>query len=101
MSDEEKQSQAAPIWMNNTSWRESGRMVKFFIFDGRLMIFILLCIMFPKLYLFILTLIAMLFFYFLEYIGYTLPNAIRKILIIISGKKKNGVHYWRQLNYKK
>lgn len=101
MSDEEKKEHASPIWMANTSWRESGRMVKFFIFDGRLMIFILLCIMFPKLYLFIITLIAMIFFYILEYVGYTLPNAIRKILIIISGKKKNGVHYWRKSNYKK
>lgn len=89
-------STPAPIWMQNTSWRDSGRMVKVGPFDGRLMIFFIVFLLFPSFFLFYLIIAAVLFFYGLEYVGYTLPNAWRKIFVFLAGKKKSGVHYWRQ-----
>lgn len=89
-----------PVWLQNTSWRETGRQVKVGPLDGRLMIFVVLLMLFPGLILLFLTLSAMIFFYVLEYMGYTLPNAYRKLSALISGKKRNGVHYWRQHKFR-
>jgi hypothetical protein len=89
-----------PIWLENTQWRETGRQVKVGPLDGRLMIFVVLLMLFPSKILFAITISAILFFYGLEYIGYTLPNAYRKLSVIIAGKKRNGVHYWRQGKFK-
>jgi hypothetical protein len=91
---------ASPIWMNNTQWRETGRQVKVGPLDGRLMLFFILLVLFPSMWLLMITLSALVFFYGLDYIGYTLPNAFRKLLVIIVGKHKNGVHYWRQHKFK-
>lgn len=90
----------APIWMQNTQWRESGRQVKVGPLDGRLMLFIVLLMLFPGYTVLILTLLAMGFFYGLEYIGYTLPNAFRKIRVMMSGKRRDGIHYWRRHKFK-
>jgi hypothetical protein len=89
-----------PVWMQITNWRETGRQVKVGPLDGRLMIFVVLLMLFPGIILLILTLSAMGFFYVLEYMGYTLPNAYRKLSTLISGKKRNGVHYWRQHKFR-
>ena len=89
-----------PIWMTNTQWRETGRHIKIGPLDGRLIIFIVLWLLFPSKFLFILIILAITFFYGLEYIGYTLPNAIRRFKVLVSGKHKNGVHYWRQHKFK-
>lgn len=91
---------SAPIWMQETKWRETGRQVKVGPLDGRLMIFLVLLALFPSMYLLILALSAMLFFYVLEYMGYTMPNALRKIHTIIAGKKRAAVHYWRQNKFR-
>lgn len=85
-----------PPWKQHTVWRECGRQVKVGPLDGRLMLFVVLLLLFPSKFLFLLTIAAMLFFYGLEYIGYTLPNAFRKIFVVLAGKRRNGVHYWRQ-----
>lgn len=90
----------APIWMRVTTWRETGRHVKVGPLDGRLMLFVVLLLLFPSWILLFLTISAMLFFYVLEYMGYTLPKALRKILVIIAGKKRFGVHYWRQRKFR-
>lgn len=90
----------SPIWMNYTVWRESGRQVRFGPLDGRLSVFIVIIMLFPSKYMLAVLLAVMVFFYYLEYIGYTLPNAFRKIKMEISGKKKNGVHYWRQNKFR-
>lgn len=89
-----------PIWMQHTAWRESGRQVKVGPLDGRLMLFIVLTLLFPSLTLLIITILVISFFYALDYIGYTLPNAYRKLSVLISGKKRNGTHYWRQNSFR-
>lgn len=91
---------SGPVWMQNTNWRETGRQVKVGPLDGRLMIFVILLLLFPGMILLGLTISAMVFFYVLEYMGYTLPNAYRKLSALISGKKRNGVHYWRQHKFR-
>jgi hypothetical protein len=91
---------SGPVWMQNTNWRETGRQVKVGPLDGRLMIFVILLLLFPGKIILALTIIAMAFFYVLEYMGYTLPNAYRKLSALISGKKRNGVHYWRQHKFR-
>jgi len=91
---------SSPIWLQNTSWRETGRQVKVGPLDGRLMLFVVLLMLFPSKTLLILTFIVSAFFYGLEYIGYTLPNAYRKITAVLAGKKRNGVHYWRQNKFR-
>jgi hypothetical protein len=88
-----------PIWQSNTNWRETGRQVRFGPLDGRLMIFVILLMLFPGKILLGITLLAIVFFYGLEYIGYTLPNAYRKMSVVIAGKKRRGVHYWRKTQF--
>lgn len=89
-----------PIWMVHTQWRDTGRQVKVGPLDGRLMLFIVLLMLFPSMILFFITLGAMAFFYGLQYIGYTLPNAYRRITVTLAGKHRSGVHYWRQHKFK-
>lgn len=90
---------SSPVWMQITNWRESGRTVKVGPLDGRLMIFLIIFIMNPSYFLFGLSIVAILFFYALDYMGYTLPNALRKFSVILGGRKKNGVHYWRKKKF--
>lgn len=90
----------APIWMGNTQWREASRQVKVGPLDGRLMLFFLVLFLFPGKILFFISLAAVLFFYGLEYFGYTLPNAFRKMRVALTGNKKLGVHYWRLHKFK-
>lgn len=90
----------APVWKQMPAWRETGRQVKVGPLDGRLMLFFVLWLLFPSFMLLGIAFLAMLFFYGLEYIGYTLPNAVRKAMVLIAGKKRNGVHYWRQNKFR-
>jgi hypothetical protein len=91
---------AAPIWMQITAWRETGRQVKMGPLDGRLSMFLILLLLFPSKIMLLICISAMAFFYALEYRGYTLPNAFRKLKVIMAGKRRNGVHYWRQNKFR-
>lgn len=95
----ENNSSPSPVWLQNTSWRESGRSVKVGPLDGRLMIFIIIYFFKPSYFLLGLAVVAIIFFYTLDYMGYTLPNALRKFSVMMSGRKKNGVHYWRKKKF--
>lgn len=75
--------------------RNSGKRVKFFIFDAYLGVSLFLLMLSWSLYMLGFVVISMAFFYVLEYKGYTLPNALRRIHISISGKVKKGVAWWR------
>jgi hypothetical protein len=89
-----------PNWMQNTSWRESGRTVKLGPFDGRLTLFFALLLFLPGYYTLLICFFGIGIFYALEYKGYTLPNAYRKIRSLIAGKKRHGVHYWRKNQFR-
>lgn len=88
------------LYLQDTRWRDTGRQVKVGPLDGRLMLSVVLFLLFPSFNLFYFLISSMLFFYGLQYMGYTLPNAIRKFKTIIAGKHRNGVHYWRQHRFK-
>ncbi len=83
-------------WKAINQWRETGRTVKLGPFDGKLGLVFILMFLFPSYELFILCLVALGIFYVLQYYGYTLPNALRKIFVMIGGRKKGAVHYWRE-----
>lgn len=87
-------------WKANPVWRESGRQVKIGPLDARLLIFFVLFFLHISWLTFFVIIAGMLFFYGLEYFGYSLPNSFRKIRILISGNLKYGVHYWRQNKFK-
>lgn len=97
-------SEETPIhfspWMNTTIYRETGRQVKIGPLDGRLMIFFIFLPIFPSMNLLYLCLFALVFFWILDYKGYTLPNAVRRIKVAIAGKKRFAVHYWRQKKFR-
>lgn len=75
--------------------RNSGKRVKFFIFDAYLGVSLFLLMLSWSLYMLGFVIISMIFFYVLEYKGYTLPNALRKIHVVLSGKVKKAVPWWR------
>lgn len=76
-------------------WRNTGRRVKFWIFDAYLAVSFLLLMLSWSIFMLIVVIISLVFFYILDYKGYTLPNALRRIHLSLSGKLKRGVHQWR------
>lgn len=77
-------------------WRDTGRKVRFFGFDGRLAIFLLFFGVHISYFTLGLVCLAMGGFYALEYKGYSMPNALRKIGVLIIGKSRPAVHWWRR-----
>lgn len=69
-------------------WRDSGRVVKFFKVDGRVAIGLVIWIIHWSWVTFSLAVGLMIFFGILERFDYTLPNAARKLRILLIGKKK-------------
>lgn len=86
-------------YLSDTRWRDTARTVKVGPLDGRLMISVAIFFVMPSAKLFYFTLATFAFFYGIDYYGYTLPNLKRKILLLVSGRKKRGVHYWRVHKY--
>lgn len=85
---------------SNALWRESGRYIKIGPFDGRLMIFFVIWFLYPSWTLIYIAGVAIVVCYFLNYMGYTFANALRKLRVILGGKTKAGVHYWRQRKFR-
>lgn len=84
------------VWFDNTGWRETGRELRVGPFDSRLFVFFVIYFFNISWLFFWLAIIAMLIGYGLSYTGYTMPNALRRIRVLIGGKKRYAVHYWRQ-----
>lgn len=72
-------------------WRNTGKPIKFLIFDGSAVIFILLLIFFTSVKMFIFCFLGMFSLAILNYFGYTIPNALRRFRIIATGKYKHAV----------
>lgn len=87
-------------WKGLNQWRETGRTVKIGPFDGKLGFVFILMFLFPSFQLFIICLLSLVAFNILQYYGYTVPNALRKIFCTISGKRKSSVHYWRENKFR-
>jgi len=74
-----------------TQWRNTGKTVRFFMVDGRAMVFLLLAIYHISYWTAGLCVLGIALLTLLENKGYTLPNAARKLQILIIGKKKSAV----------
>lgn len=79
-------------------WRNTGKRVKFFIFDAYLVASFVLLLLFQSMITLYILIVTFVFFYYLDYKGYSLPNALRKIHFILSGKTKRAVHWYRRNN---
>lgn len=73
-------------------WRETGRKVTFFGLDGRAMFLLLFVLYAPRLWTLILALMGIGLFVWLERRGYTVPNALRRIRIFMTGNVKRAAH---------
>lgn len=71
-------------------WRDSGRPVRFFGVDGRAAAALLLVLVHISLVTLGVAVGVILFFSLLERFDYTLPNAARKLRVMISGRRKRS-----------
>ena len=74
----------------NLLWRDSGKPVRFFGVDGRAASGLVLVLLHLSLFTLGLSVFLMVAFSVLERFDYTLPNAARKLRVVISGKKKRA-----------
>lgn len=81
-------------------WRDSGKSVRFFIFDGRSAIFILLFLVHITSTTFYLMCLGFVFFAILERMGYTYPNAMRAARLFCAGKVKRTSPWWMKNKYR-
>ncbi len=78
------------------NWRDSGHSVRFGTLDGRLAIFLFATIFHMTYVTIAITCTAAVLFWYLEqYKGYNVPNALRKLNVLIAGNKRVGIHWWR------
>lgn len=75
----------------NSFWRYSGGTAKFFFIDSRAAIFLLIFLYSMNMKTLLICLIGMGALSILEVKGYTLPNAYRKLKVILFGRYKQAV----------
>jgi len=75
----------------NWHWRNSMRPVRFFMFDSRAGIPILLLFVYFRWSTVILTILCLIFFSFLESRGLTFPAAMRSLRVWIVGQDRPGI----------
>lgn len=72
-------------------WRNSGGTVKFIFIDSRAAIFLIIFLFSVSVKTFILCLLGVSILSILEFKGYTIPNALRKLKITLFGNYKASV----------
>jgi intracellular multiplication protein IcmT len=82
-----------------TLWRESGRTVRFFIFDGRSAAALVIWFAHWSWWTFYIAVGTLVFFAALERFNYTLPVARRKAMVLMLGKMRRARPWWRQRYY--
>jgi len=80
-------------------WRESGRSVRFIIFDGRSSAALLIYIVHWSWITFYIAASVLAFFAIIERFNYTLPVARRKAMVLLLGKMRRARPWWRQKYY--
>lgn len=71
--------------MGAIKWRDTGRRVRFAGMDGRLLVFLLICLYHPRLWTLGLMVVAIIGLIVLERMDYSLPNALRRLRVILFG----------------
>lgn len=86
--------------MIHNFWRDTGNQIKFWIFDWRLSITLLILIFnLSELWAYMLVLTLLVFFQLLNRQGYTLINFIRFIHSKMIGRRAHGKPYWAKRKY--
>lgn len=73
------------------NWRNSAKIVRFFMVDGRAMVFFLIALYYISTWTAGLCVVGITGLTLLENMGYTLPNAYRKLKVLIAGKYRPAV----------
>ena len=69
-------------------WRDTMRPARFFMFDARAAMFVVLLLMHPRSYTLAFFVIVMVFFYLLERVGLTFEAALRRIRSWLCGNER-------------
>ena len=72
-------------------WRETGRALTFFGLDGRAMFLLLLVLYRPRWWTLAVAIIGMGVLIAMQRQGYTIPNAIRRARVFLTGPTKRAV----------
>lgn len=72
-------------------WRDTGRSVRFFGVDGRAMLLLLLVLYNPAMWTLAVAVIGITALIMLERVGYTIPNALRKLAAWMVGPRRPAV----------
>lgn len=82
-------------------WRETGRTPKFFVVDARIMFVIIPFLLHISLWTLYLMISAIIFFFILAQVGYTVPNAWRRLrVLLLFGKTRYAVPFWKRVAWK-
>ena len=72
-------------------WRDSGQFLTFFGIDGRAMFLLLLVLYRPRLWTLAVAAAGMFVLILLQRSGYTIPNALRRLRVFMTGPLKPAV----------
>lgn len=81
-------------------WRDTGRPIRFFGVDGRAASGLLLVLLHISMLTLSIALVLIVTFALLERFDYTLPNAWRKLRVLVSGRKKRAKMPWSRRRYR-
>lgn len=73
------------------NWYNTGRPFRFFGVDGRIVFLLALCMYHPRLWTLGVALATGAVLMFLEYKGYTIPNALRRLRVLLMGRRRPAV----------
>jgi len=76
-------------------WRDSARIPKFYMVDGRAAFPLLLFLLHIRLWTFVVAIVATVFFTVLQKYGYTITVFWRRLRCILAGKVKLATPWWR------
>jgi len=77
-------------------WRDSARSPRFFLIDARAAFPLLLFLLHIRIWSFVLALVTMAFFGFLERYGFSLVVFLRWMRTILAGPRKVAIPWWKE-----
>ena len=82
-------------------WRETGRTAKVAGFDSRVMLSFVLFAVHMSMWTLYLVFATLIFFTILSQFGYTLPNALRRMrVLVLFGKTRPAIPFWRRQQWR-
>lgn len=84
-----------PVNFTGLSWRDTGRSMKFGPVDARALGLALIWMYHMRLWTFLIGVVGVGLLSFVEYRGYSIPNALRRISVLIMGNHRPAVSHRR------